>query len=97
MDRWRRGAPLADFIPTSMCRLLERSQRDMDMALKMTKVRVWISVLTWAFARGADDGNRTRAVSLGIASIMAHWNPELGSEPVLSDRGGPLAPLLMAR
>ncbi|GLX02682.1 hypothetical protein Misp02_67680 [Microtetraspora sp. NBRC 16547] len=43
--------------------------------------------------RDRDLGNRTRAVSLGIAWIKARTDADLRVEPVMSDRGCPLVTL----
>jgi hypothetical protein len=46
--------------------------------------------LAWAFVVGAGDGNRTRAVSLGIKPIPAVTAPDLASARTASDRECPL-------
>jgi hypothetical protein len=62
------------------------SGRD-EMAPEKIKARVEKLFLTWAFAMRAGDGNRTRAVSLGIAGIGSRGPADLGGRSVLSDRG----------
>jgi hypothetical protein len=58
------------------------------------KARVGIHVPIWASPVGAGDGNRTRAVSLGIAGILPRWGVDLGLRPVVSGRGCPLVTAL---
>ena len=41
------------------------------------KARLWIQILSWALAMRADDGNRTRAVSLGSKRRPALTGPDL--------------------
>ncbi len=46
--------------------------------------------LAWAFVVGAGDGSRTRAVSLGIVSIMPAGTPDLAYRRTASDLECPL-------
>ena len=54
------------------------------------KAQAWDYPLTWAFAVGAGDGNRTRTISLGTCAIRAVSWPDLRGGLSVSDRGGPL-------
>ncbi|GIH28172.1 hypothetical protein Aph01nite_64820 [Acrocarpospora phusangensis] len=50
-------------VPIAYCTLIARK---IEKAPETIKARVENCPLTWAFVIGAGDGNRTRAVSLGI-------------------------------
>ena len=57
------------------------------------KAQTGIAALTWAFAVGASDENRTRTISLGSGAATATRRADLAVRPVPSDRDCPLVTL----
>ena len=65
-----------------MARLIAHAR---STALETIKARLRIHVLSWVFVMRADDGNRTRAINLGIKGRCPPACPDLLIRLLTSD------------